>query len=166
MTCVVTLRSAAAAVALLLGSLALGAVPPAAAQPEDPVAIVVHPDVQVDDLPFAQLRQIFLGEQQFWPDNRKITLLVRAPEAYERDVVLRRIYEMSEGQFRQYWIAKIFRSEVSSGPKIVYSTEMARELVTALGGSITFMRARDAGPDVRVLSIDGKCPGEAGYPLQ
>lgn len=130
------------------------------------VAIVVNPSTGVNDLSFSQLRKIFLGEQQYWPDRERITLLVRAPEAYERDLVLRRIYEMNESQFRQYWIAKIFRSEVTSGPKIVYSTAMARELIDALPGSITFIRAGDAGGSVKVLRIDGKLPGDQGYPLQ
>lgn len=133
---------------------------------DDAIAIVVHPDAGVDDLSFAHLRKIFLGEQQYWPDQKRVTLLVRAPVAYERGVVLDRIYEMSEPQFRQYWIAKIFRAEVASGPKIVYSTEMARELVTALPGAIAFMRLRDVGAGMKVVKIDGKLPADSGYPLR
>ncbi len=130
------------------------------------IAIVVHSGVDADNLTFSQLRKIFMGDQQFWSDRKRITLLVRAPEAYERDAVLKHIYEMNEGQFRQYWIAKIFRSEVTSGPKIVYSTEMAHELVRALPGSITFMRAADVGAGMKVLRIDGKAPTDPGYPLR
>ena len=145
----------------------LGLTPEVHGQPsENAIAIVVHSDVAADDLSFAQLRKIFMGDQQFWSDRKRITLLVRAPEAYERDAVLKHIYEMSEGQFRQYWIAKIFRSEVTSGPKIVYSTEMAHELVRALPGSITFMRATDVGDGMKVLRIDGKAPADPGYPLR
>lgn len=147
--------------------LALGPVASAAAQTErvEPIAIVVHPDVPVDDLSFAQVRKIFLGEQQFWSNRQRITLLMRSPEAAERRIVLQEIYEMSEGQFTQYWIAKIFRSEVTSGPKIVYSTDMAYELVAALPGSISFVRAGDVRSGVKVLRIDGKLPGDQDYPL-
>jgi len=36
-------------------------------------------------------------------------LLIRAPVArLSADVVLRVIYQMSEAQFKQYWVAKIF----------------------------------------------------------
>ena len=129
------------------------------------VAIVAHLDVPVDNLSFTQVRKIFRGEQQFWSNRQRITLLMRAPDAHERDVVLERIYEMTEGQFRQYWIAKIFRSEVASGPKIVYSTEMAHELVTALPGSISFVLASELQDGVKVLRIDGKKPGDPDYPL-
>jgi ABC-type phosphate transport system substrate-binding protein len=129
------------------------------------VAIVVHPSTPVEDLTFQELRRIFLGERQFWPDNSRVTLLVRAPVSSERDLVLDRVYRMNEGQFQQYWIAKMFRAQVPSGPKIVYSTEMARELVAALPGAITFMPVGEVGPDMKVLRIDGALPGEPGYPL-
>ena len=89
------------------------------------VAIVVHPETNVSSLSMTQLRKIFLAEQQFWADNTRITLLVKAPGAIERDIVLDRIYAMNETQFRRYWIAKMFRAEVPSGPKLVFSSNMA-----------------------------------------
>ncbi len=85
-----------------------------------PIAIVVHMDTSIDDLSLQELRNIFLANQQFWPDRTRITLMMRAPKSDERDFVLDRIYQMDEAQFRQYWIAKMFRAEVPSGPKIVF----------------------------------------------
>ena len=130
------------------------------------VAIVVHPGVEASNLSMNQLRRIFLADQQFWPDKSRITLLVGAPGAAERNLVLDRIYQMSENEFRQYWIAKIFRAEVPSGPKIVLSANMALELVTAIPGSITSIPAEEIDPSVKVLSIDGLSPGDAEYPLR
>ncbi len=129
------------------------------------VAIVVHPQVDIDDLSFDQLKSIFLAEQQHWPDRSRITLLVRAAIAPERDLVLTEIYGMNEDRYRQYWIAKMFRSEVASGPKIVFSTDMLRDLVTVIPGSIGFVPVSGVGPDLKVIRIDGKLPGDEGYPL-
>ena len=129
------------------------------------VAIVVHPQVDIDDLSLAQLKSIFLAEQQHWQDRSRITLLVRAAIAPERDLVLTEIYGMSEDRYRQYWIAKMFRSEVASGPKIVFSTDMLRDLVTVIPGSIGFVPVSGVGPDLKVIRIDGKLPGDDGYPL-
>jgi ABC-type phosphate transport system substrate-binding protein len=134
--------------------------------PTHPLAIVVNRGVPVTGLSFAELRRIFLGEQQFWPDRSKVTLLVRAPTAYERSMVLDRIYKMDEDRFRQYWIGKMFRAEVAAGPKIVYSSDMALNLVSAIRGSITFVPLSAVTADVKVLRIDGKLPSELGYPLQ
>jgi hypothetical protein len=130
-----------------------------------PIAIVVHKDSAVEDLSLQDLRNIFLANQQFWPDRTRITLLVRAPKSDERDFVLDRIYQMDEAQFRQYWIAKMFRAEVPRGPKIVFSNDMALELVVAIPGSISFIKANEVTGDVRVIRVDGKLPGEPGYPL-
>ena len=131
-----------------------------------PIAIVVHKAAGVENLSLDELRSIFLADQQFWPDRTRIILLVRAPQSDERDFVLNRIYQMSEAQFRQYWIAKMFRSEVPRGPKIVFSTDMTMELVVAIPGSISFVRADEVSNDVRVVRIDGKLPSDAGYPLK
>ena len=95
---------------------------------EGDIAIVVRPDVPIDNLTFAELRKLMLGDRQFWTSNLRVTLLVRAPGAREREVVLKTIYQMSEAQFRQYWIAKVFRAEAAAGPRVVYSNEMATEL--------------------------------------
>ena len=131
-----------------------------------PIAIVVNPKSGVTDLSFGDLRRIFLGQQQFWPDRSKVTLLVRAPVARERVVVLDQIYRMDEDQFRQYWIGKMFRAEVAGGPKIVYSADMAMNLVSVIPGSITFVPASAVPADVRVLRIDGKLPSDPGYALK
>ncbi len=142
--------------------------PPGVAAGPSGVAIVVNSGTLVDGLSLAEVRKIFLGDRQFWPSNLRVVLLVRAPVARERDIVLRRIYKMSEAQFRQYWIAKIFRAEIASGPKIVYSAEMTTELIAAIPGSIGFIDAGKAQSitGVKVLRVNDKLPGETGYPLQ
>jgi len=135
-----------------------------AAAPGD-VAVVVGPDTPVDNLSFADVRKLFMGDRQYWNSNLRVTLLIRAPVARERDVVLKMIYGMTEAQFRQYWISKIFRLETSSGPKIVYSTEMAAELVTAIPGAVAFMDSAIVPKSLKTVKIDGRSPGEKGYRL-
>ncbi len=131
-----------------------------------PIAIVVHQDTDVDNLSLQDLRNIFLANQQFWPDRTRIILLVRAPKSEERDFVLNRIYQMDEAQFRQYWIAKMFRAEVPRGPKIVFSNDMAIDLVVAIPGSISFIAADQVSDAVRIVRVDGKLPSDDGYPLK
>ena len=153
---------------VLLGSLLFPALDASGqgAVAQSPIAIVVHKDTGVDNLSLEQLRNVFLANQQFWPDRTRITLLVRAPKSDERDLILNKIYQMDEAQFRQYWIAKMFRAEVPRGPKIVFSTDMALELVVAIPGSISFINADEVTNDVHLVRIDGKLPNDAGYPLK
>jgi hypothetical protein len=130
------------------------------------VAVVVHSDVPVSDLSLSEVRKVLLGERQYWNSKLPVTLLIRAPEARERNVVLKVIYQMTEAQFKQYWVAKIFRAEAASPPKIVYSNDMQYELVTAIPGAIAFVEARAVRPGVKVLRVDGHLPGDKDYPLR
>jgi ABC-type phosphate transport system substrate-binding protein len=130
------------------------------------IAIVVHKDTDVSNLSMTELRNVFLANQQFWSDRSRIILLVRAPQSDERDFVLDTIYQLDEAQFRQYWIAKMFRAEVPRGPKIVFSTDMTLDLVVAIPGSISFIRADQVTDAVKVVSVDGKLPSDEGYPLK
>jgi ABC-type phosphate transport system substrate-binding protein len=130
------------------------------------VAVVVNSDTPVSDLSLSEVRKVLLGERQYWNSKLPVTLLIRAPEARERNVVLKVIYQMTEAQFKQYWVAKIFRAEAASPPKIVYSNDMQYELVTAIPGAIAFVEARAVRPGVKVLRVDGHLPGDRDYPLR
>ena len=127
------------------------------------LAVVVHPGVPVDNLTFAELRRILLGDREFWTSDLRVTLLIRAPIARERDAAVREVCQMTESQFRQHWIGKVFRAETRSVPKIVTSAEMALEQVSRTPGAITFVDAAAAPKGVKVLKIDGKSPGQSGY---
>lgn len=139
----------------------------AAAQPAkvNDLAIVVHPSTPVSDLSFGDLRKVFIGEKQYWSRDVPVVLLIRAPASVERDAVLKTIYQMTEPQFKQFWIAKIFRAETATPPKIVFSSDSTNQLVEALPGAIAFMVAADVRPGLKVLRIDGRLPGDPAYRL-
>lgn len=130
------------------------------------IAVVVRPDTPAEDLTLSEIRRLLLGERQFWNSALRVTLLISAPATRERDVVLRTIYHMSESEFKQFWISKVFRAEASSSPRVVLSNEQALELVNIIPGAVAFVDAARAPKGVKVLKIDGKVPGEKGYPLK
>jgi hypothetical protein len=55
--------------------------------------------------------------------------------------------------------------EASMGPKIVYSSDMATELVSAVPGAVTFMDSSLVPKSLKILKIDSRLPGEKGYRL-
>jgi hypothetical protein len=130
------------------------------------IAVVVHPDTPVSDLSLDEVRKIFLGDRQYWSAKLPVVLLMRAPVAHERDVVLRVIYQMNEAQFKRYWIAKIFRAESATPPKTYYSNDMANELTAAIPGAIAIMDASEVPRGVKVVRIDGHLPSDSDYPLK
>ena len=104
--------------------------------------MVVRQDTPVNNLTFAEARKLLMGDRQYWSSNLRVVLLIHAPSARERQVVLKTMYGMSEAQFRQYWISKVFRLEATTGPKIVFSNEMAIELVGAIPGAVVVVDHR------------------------
>lgn len=161
----VNTRSLRFAVALLTAVLC-GCLPSHAQAKGSDIAVVVNPSTPISDLSLSEVRKIFRGDRQYWTKDVPVVLLIRAPKSRERDVVLRTIYDMSESQFKQYWIAKIFRAEATVAPKIVYSNDMAKELVSVIPGAIAFIPQNDVSDSLKVVKIDGRMPGESGYPLK
>jgi len=131
----------------------------------DDLAIVVNPATPVSQLTFGELRQVFMGDRQYWTPDQPVVLLVRAPTSTERDAVLNLIYQMREPQFKQYWIAKMFRAEATASPKILISNQLTEQILAATPGAIAFLPAADVKPPLKILKIDGLLPGEPGYRL-
>lgn len=131
-----------------------------------PFAVVAHPDLPVADLTSGQLKEIFLGDRQFWSTEVRVTLLLRAPDAHERDAYVKGVCGMTEARFRQHWIGKVFRGQATSSPKLVYSNRMALQLVRLIPGAVALVDGREiSAGHVKILRIDGRLPGEAGYPV-
>ena len=109
---------------------------------------------------------VLLGDREFWASGLKVVLLIRAPISRERDAVVKTVCDMSEAQFRQHWIGKVFRAESATGPKIVYSTEAAIDQVTRTAGALTIVEASAVTKGVKALKIDGLSPGQPGYKIK
>ena len=159
-------RRLAALAAGLAGLAALAVATPAAGQTPPPLAVVVNPGETVDGLTMAEFRRMLLGDREFWPSGERVAILIRAPVARERDLIVRTVCEMTEAQFRKHWIAKLFRAETPSGPQIVGSIEATLEQVRALPGAIAVVPFDAVTAGVKVLAIDGRRPGDAGYPFR
>ena len=131
------------------------------------LAVIVHTNVPVDNLTYAELRRLLLGDREFWTSGMRVTLLIRAPIARERDAAVRDVCQMTEAQFRQHWIGKLFRADAANGPRMVYSAEMALEQVSRTPGAMTIVAASAAASKAgKVLKIDGKLPGQTGYRIR
>jgi phosphate transport system substrate-binding protein len=128
-------------------------------------AVIVHPSTATDDLSLTQLRRVFLGQQQFWPGGSRVVLFVHPAGTAEGAVELRHLYQMSENDFKRYWIAKTFRDDVTTGPKLVSSTQMAKRLTASIPGAIAVIPTSAVDSTVKVLSIDRRRPGADDYPL-
>ena len=131
------------------------------------IQVVSHSDRAnpVEDLSFAELRQYFLGERTRWPNGRRVTLVMRDSTRPERDAVLRVVYEMREQDFRAHFLRAKFTGELPEEPREFDTTSRVVNFVFLQPGAVSYVRADEVAPSVKVLSVDGLLPGEAGYKL-
>jgi hypothetical protein len=163
---------------LLLVSLAAArAEDPAPTPPEDKkpkeiaLAIIVHPKNPVTKASFGELRAYLKVEQQFWPNRKRCEIYLPQTKTPEYAILLEKVYRMSHEKLQKYWVRKLFSGEIPSKPAYVPSAKAAVSRVLQSEGALSIIGAHEVPkdaegkPTVKVLLIEGKAPGEPGYPL-
>jgi ABC-type phosphate transport system substrate-binding protein len=135
----------------------------AAAQAED-VAVVVNERNPVSKMSRAELRRIFAGEERSWSAGLPIKVFVRASGTQERGALLK-LLGMTEQEYKQYWTGQVFRGEAQAEPFTLPSNGMQREALVAYPGAVALVRLQDVKAGMKVLRLEGRMPGEAGYPI-
>jgi len=130
------------------------------------IAVVVNPANPTDNLSLEELKKVLLGEQTKWKNKTKIAVALRPPGARERTVLLGRVLHMSEQEFKQSWMAAVFRGEADAEPFVAPSNGSASSYLDVYQGGIAFMPGTDVRRDLKVLRINGRLPGESEYPVK
>jgi ABC-type phosphate transport system substrate-binding protein len=149
---------------LLICLASLASLQVAAAQAGD-VAVVVNDRNPVTKISKIELRNIFAGEERSWSAGVPIRIFVRAPGTRERAALLK-LLDMTEGEYKQYWTAQVFRGEAQAEPIALPSNGMQREAVVAYPGAVALVELQDVKAGMKVLRVEGRMPGEAGYALE
>lgn len=152
--------------AIAVWILAVALWPAALSARDSSIAVIVNPRNSIESISLAELRNIFLGTQQFWKDGTQIVPIVRAPSAKERDVLLRRVLRMSDLQFQQYWRKRRVAHKAGHEPIAVVSNGMQMQTVSLQSGGIALVASSDIHEGVKVLKVGGRRPGSAAYPLK
>ena len=130
------------------------------------LAVIVNRSNPIENLSFAELRRIFLGERSHWANGRRITVVMLEPEQPERKAVLTEIYQMNERDFNRHFVQATFTGEVFSAPKTLATSTGVRKFVFNLPGAIAYVRAEEVDDSVKVIRVDGRLPGDKGYKLK
>jgi hypothetical protein len=132
------------------------------------LAIIVSKANPVETLSPTQLRKLMMGDVKTWPDGKAVTLVNLDPASPVFKCVLSAIVRMSDPEYKKYLLNAEFRGEQPVAVKVVDSAASAAKIVTASAGALSVVDASALaalGGTVKVLRINGKQPGEAGYPL-
>jgi ABC-type phosphate transport system substrate-binding protein len=148
---------------LLLALLLL--IAPVGAEAAD-LAVVVSPDNPIDDIPWKELVKIFKLEKQYWRGNEKVYLVLRESGSKEKAVVLEKVYQTSDEGLKKMWLAKMYREEITSFPRVLNSNEAVIRFVSQVPTAISVIDDSYRDARVKTLRINGALPGEDGYPLK
>lgn len=128
------------------------------------VAIIVNPANPTTSISSRELEKILKQDKQNWEDGKKILLVLQETGTAEKEVVLSKVYKMQEAELKKFWLSKMFRGEIASFPKTLSSSGSVSQFVGKVPNAIGFVDASLVS-GVKVVKVDGKLPGEAGYPL-
>jgi ABC-type phosphate transport system substrate-binding protein len=134
--------------------------------PAGDVAVIVNPLNPVESVSSAELRKLFAGEKQSWSGSQPVFVIVRAAQAHEREVLLARVLHMTESEYKQYWVKKLYSGEAQHEPLAMPSNGMQLEAVRAEKGGIALINLQDVRQGVKVIKVDGRMPGTSGYGLK
>jgi ABC-type phosphate transport system substrate-binding protein len=151
---------------VLCTGLPAGLVPQSRAAGEDSLAIVVNHANPIENLPFPELRKIFLGEQTHWSNGRRITVVMLEPGKPERQAVLSQIYKMDDKDFTNHFLHGMFTGEIHAAPKTLATSTEVLKFVFNVPGAIGYLKAPEVDESVKVVRIDSRLPGEKDYTIR
>lgn len=132
------------------------------------LAVIVNKVNPVETLSMAQLRRLIMGDVRAWQDRKPVLLIARDPSMKTFQCMITSIAKMSVADYKRYIINAEFRGE---DPLVIQSADSnatAAKLVLQSPGAIAVIDANalsSLGDSVKIVRVDGKPPGQPGYPL-
>jgi phosphate transport system substrate-binding protein len=136
----------------------------AAAEAGD-VAIIVHRGHPQGDISLTELSRIFRMEQQHWKSGDRIEVVLQASGSEKDTIVLSKVMGLRASELQTFWLGKTFRGEITTAPKTLASDLSVKQLVGGNPRAVGYVDSLLLDDSVKALKIDGKSPGEPGYPL-
>lgn len=152
----------AAAVAALVVTLSFAVAVPMLRAADQPLVVIVAAASPLQDVSRGNLRRAFLGEPTGGPGGRIIPLN-QPPGTGARAQFDKIVLGLEGDAVAQFWIDQRIRGQ-GGAPRAIPSALLTR-LVPQLVGSIGYIRANEIVPGVKLVTIDGKKPGDPGYLL-
>lgn len=129
-------------------------------------ALVVSPDVRDTTVSRADAVSLVLGQKHYWSSGARVVVLSPASGSAERRFMLQSMCRLTEIAYRRHTLEQLYRGDIEYAPKVVDDDINALRFIAAGHGAITIVATRVAREaHARILRVDGRLPGEAGYAL-
>jgi hypothetical protein len=137
---------------------------PASATSAGPLLVVVGAQNPLRDISRKTLRRAYLGEPT---DEQGVRLVAlnQPPGSPARVSFDRTLLGLEPDAVARFWIDQRIRGQ-GTAPRAIPNVALLLRVLAQLPGGISYVRRADLpanAPGVKVLTIDGKKPGDAGY---
>jgi ABC-type phosphate transport system substrate-binding protein len=129
------------------------------------IAVIVHRDNPQATVTLAELSRIFRLDQQYWKSGEKVEVILQVGASAKEAVILERVLRLKASELKAFWLGKIYRGEITAAPHALASDAGVRQHVAASPRAIGYVDSVMLDGSVKALRVDGKLPGEPGYPL-
>ena len=136
--------------------------------PAGSLAVIVNKSNPTDSLSVAQLRRLLIGDVRAWPDHKAVSLVSQGSSSKVFQCALSSIVRLSDAEYHRYIMSAEFRGEEAMTMQSAESDATSARLVAGSAGSIAIVDISSIsaiGGSVKVIRVNGKNPGEPGYPL-
>lgn len=126
------------------------------ASAQDTSLVVIGSQTGVpSDLKFSELKAVFKGERQRWPDGTKVVIAMIKSTSPLGNLVSEKVYSMSGDEVRGFWAAISFAGK--SDPPNVFNTAAEVEIfVSQNPGAIAILNKGVTTAEIKTVSVSGK----------
>jgi hypothetical protein len=119
------------------------------------VIVIVHPMNAVPALSLEDVRRMYQVAEKFWPDERRVVVLLPPPESAAMDALVRKLLAVPDsGAVAGYYLRAIFQGRLSALPTRTSGTADAVAKVARERGAIALADRAELAPQAAVRRIE------------
>ena len=121
--------------------------------PAQPIAVVVNQSVDITTLTPAQLRMIFAGRTQFWPDGSRIRVFVQPPESDTHQYFCRQLLNIYPYQLERIWQRVVYSGQ-GEAPKTIDTAQAMQDAIGKTPGAIGYLQTPEQlNKTIRMITV-------------
>ena len=123
---------------------------------EEPnIMVIANEKGALTTLTMKELKSIFQGEKQRWPDGTKISIAFMKSSTSVGKATSNKVLNISGDQLNKLWLALVFQGKAKA-PFFYGTASEVENYVSQNAGAIGVVEAGYQAKGVKVISIDGK----------
>ena len=122
---------------------------------EPNIMVIANEKGAMNTLTMKELKSIFQGEKQRWPDGTKISIAFMKSSTSVGKATSNKVLNISGDQLNKLWLALVFQGKAKA-PFFYGTASEVENYVSQNAGAIGVVEAGYQAKGVKVLSIDGK----------